>query len=379
MAYRVLIFRMALAVALLHPALRADDTISRYTDGAKQDADSVAELERKSQKRPDDWKLHATLLGYWSRRGAADPEQAKPARARHLLWLIEHRPDASVLSYPQAATVNLEGHPLADQETFAQAKALWMQHLERASSVTLLHAAVFLSHQDPPAAYEILSRLPSRDRLAQALLGKICAAAYIGALGLDHTSELSLWSDPELPKSALALECKEVIETEEDTDLLAAFVIKAARDGSELYLDGKLDWDYTTFLKDPAQRAARDDPDHALLQAIPGLGLPDRGDTGARIVSISGDEMRMRVLEKVQPIYPLPERMRGITGTAHLLVSIDPNGDVVRIDPVSGPPGLQRAGADAVSKWKYQGLEHRGRPYYVLTGVDVNFTLTPGR
>lgn len=380
MHHRTLVASAALAACMLWlqaaPA-RADDSVDRYRAAAKMDAAAAADLERKSQKRPDDWKLHVVLLSYWTRHGSANPAEAKPARARHLLWLIENRPEASILAYPQAATVNLQSHPLADPETFGKARALWLAHLERASMAAVLHAAVFLGPQDPKAAFEVLSRLPEKDRRAQELLGQICASAYVGGLGLDHTTEFALWLDPELPRSTLAAECKQIIEQSEDKDLLRGFVIKAARDGSEFYLDGKLDWDYAKFLQTPAIRTAILDPNHPLVRAIPGLALPNRIEQGPRIVSITGDEMQMRVTKSVPPIYPQAERMQRVTGSARLLVMIDPNGDVVRIDPVAGPPGLQEAAAAAVSQWKYEGVEHLGRPYYVLTFVQVNFTLSP--
>lgn len=376
---RLLSVGAALSVSLLWfpgASARADDSFLRYQKASGLDESAAAELEQKSQKHPKDWKAHVDLLGYWTRNGAADPATAKPARARHLLWLIEHRPEASVLAHPQAGTVNTRDHPLADRQTYDKAKALWMDHLKHPNKVAPLHAAVFLSRQDPQAAFDALSRLPKKGRTAQQLLGEICAAAYVGALGLDHSTEFALWLDPELPNSKFTDQCKQIIESAGDADLLRGFVVKAARDGSEFFLDGKLDWDYAGFLRSPAERAATADTKHPLLRVIPGLELPDPQDAGPRIVTISGEEMKIRLIKSVPPVYPPLERSQGVTGSAHLLVTIDPNGDVVQTAGVAGPPGLQAAAAAAVSQWQYQGVERLGRPYFVLTYVQVNFKLS---
>src|SRR5437773_1048318 len=52
------------------------------------------------------------------------------ARRRHVLWMIEHHPDAELMML-SVITIDPSGHALADQEGYDQAKNLWIQQVDR--------------------------------------------------------------------------------------------------------------------------------------------------------------------------------------------------------------------------------------------------------
>ena len=59
------------------------------------------------------------------------------------------------------------------------------------------------------------------------------------------------------------------------------------------------------------------------------------------------------IKSRVAPVYPeIAKRLR-IAGAVHLEVTVDPEGKVTDVKPVSGNQMLSPAAADAVRKWKF--------------------------
>ena len=60
------------------------------------------------------------------------------------------------------------------------------------------------------------------------------------------------------------------------------------------------------------------------------------------------------IRSKVPPVYPeIAKRMR-ITGEVKLAVTVDADGKVTDVKPVSGNRSLSQAAEDAVRKWKFE-------------------------
>jgi protein TonB len=81
-------------------------------------------------------------------------------------------------------------------------------------------------------------------------------------------------------------------------------------------------------------------------------------------------------LTRVDPTYPDDARANGIEGAVVLHVIVGRDGLVESADPLSGPPGLREAAADAVRQWTYKPFLLNGDPVEVDTTVTVNFNLT---
>jgi TonB family protein len=97
----------------------------------------------------------------------------------------------------------------------------------------------------------------------------------------------------------------------------------------------------------------------AALAAILALALPVRGgDTRA-------------VKSRVPPVYPEIAKRMHITGEVELQVTVDPQGKVKDVKPVSGNHMLSSAAEDAVRQWKFVA----GDGDSVVT-VTINFALT---
>ena len=79
---------------------------------------------------------------------------------------------------------------------------------------------------------------------------------------------------------------------------------------------------------------------------------------------------------QVPPRYPEEAKRNRISGTAQFSVLVGPDGGIVKMIALGGPTELVQAAADAVRKWRYEPILLNGKPCYVLTAVDVNFTLS---
>ncbi len=80
-------------------------------------------------------------------------------------------------------------------------------------------------------------------------------------------------------------------------------------------------------------------------------------------------------MKKVEPEYPQEAREAHIQGQVVLRVTINREGDVSKVDLISGPPMLRAAAIDAVKQWKYQPYLLNGQPAERETEAVVDFNL----
>ena len=86
-------------------------------------------------------------------------------------------------------------------------------------------------------------------------------------------------------------------------------------------------------------------------------------------------EQRFVLLRKVGPRYPPLARQARIQGTVLLAIRIDQEGNVAKLELISGHPMLAGAAMDAVMQWKYKPYVSNGQPVEVETQVQVSFAL----
>jgi periplasmic protein TonB len=89
------------------------------------------------------------------------------------------------------------------------------------------------------------------------------------------------------------------------------------------------------------------------------------------VVRILPGVMQCRPLNRVEPVYPAG--MQKVQGTLVLRVRIDKDGNVYKVDKVSGPDALVPAAIEAVKSWKYQPFLLNGERIEVDTTVDLKF------
>ena len=142
---------LATAVGLPRgPAAAQDLDAATYgrlaREGSALSRDQAQALEASLAANPEDLSARAKLLGFYFRGGARliGYPAAIEARAKHILWLIEHHPDSAIFELSET-TIDREGHSLADPAGRERAAAAWIEQARRhdRNAVVLGHAARF--------------------------------------------------------------------------------------------------------------------------------------------------------------------------------------------------------------------------------------------
>jgi len=118
----VVMLYFVLCPAPVHAATQKTDDLIRA--GQKLEAKEATELEEHLTQNATDLESRTKLLGYYFNRSFDSPE-AKAAKERHILWIIENRPDADVAG--NAVSLVL---PYSGGEAFKKAQALWIAKVD---------------------------------------------------------------------------------------------------------------------------------------------------------------------------------------------------------------------------------------------------------
>lgn len=96
-----------------------------YINGGKLKKRKADSLERRIQKKPDDVKARAQVMGYWLRLGLANAEAGEHEDAaeryrQHLLWVIRNAPRSVLASIPPCGLCG---------QSLDEARQLWDHHI----------------------------------------------------------------------------------------------------------------------------------------------------------------------------------------------------------------------------------------------------------
>lgn len=160
-----------------------------------------------------------------------------------------------------------------------------------------------------------------------------------------------------------------------DRDMLPAAASMLLTNGAILWADGKLDWDYTSIGNEILARARRAAPDVIPLLTLP-TRLPQRGERPAQTLRIGGNVQAANLIRKVTPPYPANAKALRIQGTVKFTVLIGLDGKIMYLRLESGDPELVPASVEAVRQWEYKPTLLNGKPCYVVTQIDVNYTMS---
>ncbi len=96
-----------------------------------------------------------------------------------------------------------------------------------------------------------------------------------------------------------------------------------------------------------------------------------------RIVKLSPEVAKGRLVHRVEPDYPEEARKQGIQGSVVLEVHIGRDGAIQDVKVVSGQPLLASAAIAAVKQWRFKPHKVQGQPVEMQTRVTLNFR-SPG-
>jgi hypothetical protein len=372
----------ALAIALTlvqslpaHPrdAQSVFDLLKKGTGLSPQEADK---LEERLKKKPDDEQTRIQLLSYYAGPPTgADLPMVKAARLRHILWLISNDPKDGLGLFQVATGVyrlHCQGDVLADPEAFKHASEIWSDQLKKSPGNTAIRreAVDFIQYCSPEDAEQIL--IEGRDQLG---LARLYAAAVLGITGQSYLNNDPAGSDPARRQTRFAEKAQLLLEKATDRDILVGAATGLLRDGAILWADGKLDWDYTPLGNSLLARALDAAPDSMTLLTLP-TTLPARGERPPLTIRVGGNVQSANLVRKITPPYPPMARDMGIQGIVQMTALIGLDGKVLYLHPDSGPRELIPASVGAVRQWEYRPTMLNGKPCYVITRIDVNYTLS---
>jgi TonB family protein len=89
---------------------------------------------------------------------------------------------------------------------------------------------------------------------------------------------------------------------------------------------------------------------------------------------VGGIVKEPRLVSRVMPEYPLVAKQAGIQGDIVVKTTIDPKGNVVNMQVVSGPAMLRGPALAALRRWKYEPSTLNGQPIAVQMLVTIKFS-----
>jgi TonB family protein len=115
--------------------------------------------------------------------------------------------------------------------------------------------------------------------------------------------------------------------------------------------------------------------DHLLVSAASKEGTLRVVLAAPARIRVGGHVQQMKLRAKVQPVYPPEAKAQGLQGIVKLRATLDKDGNVAKLEVISGDPILAAASLEAVRQWQYETTLLNGEPVEVVTDIDVNFTL----
>jgi tetratricopeptide (TPR) repeat protein len=195
----------------------------------------IDRLEARLETNADDLMARAQLLRLAATSVSIPAERAKALRRKHLLWLIEHKPDALVLS-EYIANVD----KAADAETWAEADRLWRTRTagSTAAEEVLVNAIHFYRFGDAAQARTLaaegLAAHPGSAKLAGAR-GGLLAVSILGMKQADRFGAATSFDESRAKSDEAALDRRE-LEAAKDPNLAGGAAETLSRQTSPLFL-----------------------------------------------------------------------------------------------------------------------------------------------
>ena len=138
----------------------------QVAQGSQIDHKQAQELEEKLKMDPNDLDSRIKLLGYYLGKNV---NAANKARQRHILWIIENKPD---YEGGEMLSSFMMIHPQIDGEVYDQAKALWLKHIEKSPKniKILINAANFFRFTDKPLSENLFKKVKEIDPNYQSMM-----------------------------------------------------------------------------------------------------------------------------------------------------------------------------------------------------------------
>jgi protein TonB len=93
------------------------------------------------------------------------------------------------------------------------------------------------------------------------------------------------------------------------------------------------------------------------------------------IVRVSDADAQKAAIAKASPDYPPMAKQMHVSGPVIVEAEVSTEGEVAKVQPVSGNALLSSAAVSAVKKWKFKPFTADGKPAKAVVRLSFNFTL----
>jgi hypothetical protein len=185
---------------------------------AQRSAAPVSQWEAQLAKQPDNIDLRSNLIREYFRLSRQDPG-AEQARVVHVLWMVTHRPEASVMGEP-TVTVSRPG------EGYDAVEKAWLVQVNKpgVTPQVLANAANFFRPLDLARSFELLAKareLEPKNQMWTVMLGEMYAFQIVGITALNQNG-LPVGVDPSKTDSRLTERIKAELFASKDAELVVA-------------------------------------------------------------------------------------------------------------------------------------------------------------
>jgi TonB family protein len=140
-------------------------------------------------------------------------------------------------------------------------------------------------------------------------------------------------------------------------------------------VDSVRQWKYAPYVKDGvAVPVSSTVFVNFALSGSAGAGDPPPGPTTVRLGT---NAMAANLVSRVEPIYPLEAKQKGVEGEVVFEVTVDEQGEVIDVQVLGGNAILVAAAYDAVRQWRYTPVLLNGNPVRAKANVSIKFELIP--
>jgi TonB family protein len=383
---RVLLIAIFVPVLYLAASARFDQ--QQIATGTDQDTTiSIATQQQADQwesqlvRDPENLNIRGALMAFYANEGN------ESAFTPHLLWVINHHPEASIAAMkiytrPDSSYRSLQESLAVRTGAISEYelnKAAWDNALNRYPNLpeVVFHAGLFIESNDPKRALALFTRaaaLPPADSRARASYLHAMAVVYAAAVMTDVNA-----GDPSVRVNKIAMDqnlastLRSEMETSSDPALLCQVGTTLVQFGQD---EEGLSLIQRAVDLDPANPKWTEALDSAKAEPVRRQNL-DRLTNGqaGREVRIGAGTAEANLITKVEPKYPPLALQARISGIVELTVDIGVDGKVKSLQVVRGHPLLVNAAKDAVLQWVYRPTLLNGKPVPITTTVDVPFTI----
>jgi tetratricopeptide (TPR) repeat protein len=352
------VLRVVLCMGIMNAAIFGQDVVPRILTHPLPSPQEIANLESNVLQNPEDLDARLRLLQLYldtAPSSLSADSGRRSVRLQHILYLVEHHPEAAV-SASKAAYVDRTGGPYANAADHEDVRSLWLAAVQgRAGNAAVtMNAVKFLEREDQEDAERVLQRALDADPQNREI------AANLGFL---------------YAKEILAGQAASELEQSSNAIVLAAAGTAlpnlAVRASAGRVVDQKI-FDLASELSARARKLAPDDPDiqgpmpliayFAAAQETPN-NAPSRIRVGENVQAYN-------LIRKTQPQRPADTQ---VTGQVRLTAIIGRDGTIQNLQLISGPPPLVDAALQAVGTWLYKPTLLNGSPVEVVTTITVTF------